>query len=85
MYDCLQQLGYNHEVVIHSEEFVTNAGVHTNNMENIWCNVKAKFKTMNRLNETNLSFHLDKVLYRWNHKFDGDFVTLFSDIADFYL
>ena len=85
IYSCLEQVGYQHSVVIHSETFVTEAGIHTNSIENLWSNIKAKFKTMRGSNENTIPFHLDEFIYRWNRKYDGDFVPLFfRDIARFY-
>ena len=59
--------------------------IHSNSIENIWSNIKAKFKAMRGSNETMIPFHLDKFIYRWNRKFDGDFVPLFfQNIERFY-
>ena len=85
VYSCLEDIGYQHSIVIHSETFIMDKGVHTNNIENLWSNINAKFKTMCSSNETMLPFHLDEFIYRWNRKFDGNFVPLFfRDIARFY-
>ena len=85
MYQCLEEIGYVHETVIHSDEFVTEQGIHTNNIQNLWVNVKSKFKSMRGSCQSNIPFHLDEFIYRWNRKFDGDFFTLFlRDVARFY-
>ena len=43
-YRSLIHMGYTHNVVIHKYEFVTDEGIHTNNIENVWSNLKSVFK-----------------------------------------
>ena len=43
-YKSLIHMGYTHNVVIHKYEFVTDEGIHTNNIENVWSNLKSVLK-----------------------------------------
>ena len=46
IYDNLGQVGYTHEAVNHTEEFVQPGQIHANTIEGFWGNSKAKFKSM---------------------------------------
>jgi hypothetical protein len=43
-YGKLNEMGYVHEVVNHSKEFVTKEGVHTNRFESMWRPMKDHFR-----------------------------------------
>ena len=46
-YKCLDKEGYKHSACNHSEgEYVAPDGTNTNSIENLWCNLKSKFKMM---------------------------------------
>jgi len=48
-YNKLEEMGYKHETVNHSKEFVTTEGVHTNLIESSWRPLKTFFETSNSL------------------------------------
>ena len=84
-YDILGRLGYNHRTVNHTVEYVAFDGTHTNNIENLWVNMKSKFKSMRGTRESTMALHIDEFQYRWNRKKDGDIFELFiEDVARFY-
>jgi hypothetical protein len=43
-YEKLEEMGYVHQVVNHSKEFVTSSGVHTNRVESMWRPMKDHFR-----------------------------------------
>ena len=63
-YKCLNAEGYIHSTCNHSEgEYVAPDGTNMNTIENLWCNLKAKFKIMSGMRESMLPLHLDKFQY----------------------
>ena len=80
IYDNLGQIGYTHESVNHTEEFVRPGAIHTNTMEGFWGNSKAKFKTMRGVHPNQLNAHLDEMVYRHNRSIDAAArqMTIFS-------
>ena len=85
-YKCLSQKGYIHSFCNHSSgEYVAEDGTNTNTIENLWCNLKAKFKCMRGTRQEMLPLHLDEFQYRWNRKYDSDLFELFmQDISYYY-
>ena len=85
-YKCLGNLGYVHTSCNHSiGEYVAPGGTNTNAIENLWCNMKSKFKQMRGSCESQMPLHLDEFQYGWNRKSDGNIFDLFlEDIAKFY-
>ena len=78
-YTNLHHYGYEHEVVNHSEEFVTKDGIHTNKIEGVWGLIKQKISYMHGLpNYTSLAAHLDEFSYRSLYKFDGDITKVWD-------
>jgi transposase len=67
-YNQVARLGFQHEVVIHRNEFVvTGTDIHTNNVENYWKRCKSKLKRMNGCIPSQLSSYLDEFL--WNERY----------------
>lgn len=59
---------FTHDTVNHSLFFVDPvSGVHTNNVECFWKNMKLKFKRMCGVHSTKLQSHLDEFLWRNIH------------------
>ena len=78
---------YAHLTVNHSQNFVNpRSKVHTQNIENLWRNLKQNFKRMLGVHETMLESHIDEFLWRQQFgKTPSDaFVNILSDIADWY-
>ena len=85
VYFSLNQSGYLHRTVKHTEYYVNpNDGTHTNNIENFWSHLKTHFRSMHGVNNENLSTHLDEFMYRWNTKNVNAFDQLISDISEQY-
>ena len=56
---------YAHETVNHSQNFVNpENGVHTQNVENLWRNLKLKFKRMLGVHANHIESHIDEFLWR---------------------
>ena len=86
VYKKAVNLGFCHETCCHKKEFVSPTGIHTNTIENVWSNLKAKMKQVRGSQGDNMiSLRLDEYLYRYNRKLEGDFFELFvADIRNFY-
>ncbi len=85
MYAHLNDIGFVHRTVCHTENFVGPNGVHTNNIESFWGHLKRHFRSMNGTNYWMLSLHVDEYMYRQNNKFNGELYDIFlRDIAMFY-
>uniref|UniRef100_A0A915KE75 ISXO2-like transposase domain-containing protein n=1 Tax=Romanomermis culicivorax TaxID=13658 RepID=A0A915KE75_ROMCU len=68
-YSKLHELGYEHSVVFHNKEFVTEDGVHTNTIEGAWGLVKQKIASMHGIkSHDRLAAHLDEFSFRQNFK-----------------
>ena len=84
-YKSLIHMGYTHNVVIHKYKFVTDRGIHTNNIENVWSNLKSVFKKIRGSQGTMLDGHIDEFVCRYDRKGKGDiFYLLLDDIANIY-
>lgn len=58
---------YIHKTVNHKNNFVDPiTGVHTNNVENFWKNVKAKHKTMGGTSVVKLPTYLDEYIWHYD-------------------
>ena len=76
-----------HGTVNHSVEFVdSTTGVHTRNIESLWCRVKKKLKRMKWCHEGELSGYLDEFMWREHHGTTPRlaFNNIMCDIADQY-
>ena len=84
-YRRLDQNGYIHDTVNHSENFINpeNPEVHTQTIESIWNSLKSKIKKKGR----NLKVHLEEYLleYIYRKKFGENFFEqLIIDISKKY-
>ena len=76
-----------HGTVNHSVEFVdSTTGVHTQNIESLWCRVKKKLKRMKGCHADELSGYLDEFMWRERHGTTPRlaFNNIVRDIADQY-
>ena len=71
IYDNLNVIGYRHEAVNHSMEFVRPDGVNTNKIEGFLGNSKCKFKSMCGVVDAQLDIHLDEAIWRNNRAIDA--------------
>lgn len=79
---------YEHRTVNHSENFVNPAdGTTTNHIECMWKNCKRKFKTMNGIQSTMLTSHLDEFIWRQRYgKTHKDaFEHILSHLSEWYV
>ena len=53
-------------VIIHKNKFVAPDGTHTNNIENVWPNLKMELKRMHGSQGQMLDRHIDGYMYRYN-------------------
>ena len=80
-YFCLSDYGYNHQMVNHSEEFVRNDGVHTQEIESLWNSIKCELKIRRGYNAQQLSGYLDEFMFRRGFVNDDIFDKLLEHIA----
>ena len=62
-YYGLKDLGYNHGMVNHSVEFVSDEGVCTNTIESLWSEIKADLKIRGGFNQKQVEGYLDEFMY----------------------
>lgn len=63
-YNRISELGFEHRVVIHENNFVDPiTGVHTNNVEAYWQRCKRKFKKIYGTSRALLPSHIDEFLW----------------------
>ena len=63
-YHGIQQLGFEHRVVIHENHFVDPAtGAHTNSVENYWQRCKRRLKRIYGTNRNLLPSHIDEFMW----------------------
>jgi len=68
-YANLHELNYQHDVVFHNREFVTDTGVHTNTIEGLWGLMRQRIGSMHGLKtRERLAAHLDEFSFRQNFK-----------------
>ena len=66
-FNYVADLGYKHQAVNHSVEYVRADGVHTNDIESLCCDAKRKFKAMNGCSlRSNIPSYLDE--WMWKRK-----------------
>jgi len=82
-YFNLNNIGYIHLMVNHSENFVDPyTGAHSNTIEGVWSQIKRKLKAMNGTRRERIPGYLDE--FNWRKCFPGDpFDRLLADIAEF--
>ena len=86
-YGKLQELGYQHSVVIHAEEFVNSEGYHTNSIESVWSQMKIWMNSMHGLNGNHFDRYLCEFLYRYNYSNGGRsccWNQFLKDVAQYY-
>ncbi|XP_039255553.2 uncharacterized protein LOC120332381 [Styela clava] len=68
-YNKLEQMGmgYIHETVNHSIEYVSPMGVHTNEIESLWGEIKKRFRAMNGVARHMVQSYLDE--WVWKRQF----------------
>ena len=76
IYKMLDMMNYTHNTVIHSREFVTRNGIHTNWIESFWGNMKIKLKAKRGSQGRMLDGFVDEYLYRYNRKNKGNLFEL---------
>lgn len=67
-YRHLEEMGYKHGAVNHTETFVSPTGVCTNTIEGIWGDVKLRLRSMHGVSIENLLGHLNEYCYRFMHR-----------------
>ena len=78
-------MNYEHKTVIHQREFVSRTVIHTNCIESFWGNLKIKLKAKRGLQGAMLDAFIDKYLYRFNRKSEGNlFELILRDIDRYY-
>jgi len=86
-YQNLNTLGYNHDTVNHSKNFV-NPSTGANTQQTIECLWSIlKMKILRKMHETNrhmLNGHLIEAWYRSVHKSDDFFIDFMKDICKVY-
>ncbi len=83
-YFTLGENGYTHQMVNHSEEFVSNEGVCTNTIESLWGELKAELKIRRGFCEGQINGFLDEFMYRREFRGEDIFEKLLEHIALFY-
>ena len=86
VYRRLDHMNYIHNVVIHKNCFVDPlTKIHMNWIENFPANLKSVLKAVRGSQGSMLDSHIDKYIYRYNRKKDGDlFNLMLNDIATLY-
>ena len=86
VYKKLDQMNFIHKTCIHKEHFVNPLdSTHSNWIENIWSNLKQKFKAIRGSQSQMLDGHVDEYVYRYNRKEEGSmFDLILSDISNLY-
>ena len=83
-YFTLNQEGYNHSMVNHSKEFVAPNGVHTQEIESFWGQLKAELKIRRGFNKNQVQGFLDEFMYRREFKDRVIFDMLLEHINQIY-
>jgi len=70
-YNPLNQIGYKHEIVNHSEKEYARGVVHTNNIENFWSLVKRGIAGVyHNVSPEYLQSYVNEYSFRYNHRND---------------
>ena len=84
-YSTLSSLGYTHQMVNHSQNFVDpSTGAHTNSVEGYWSCVKRQMRRQGVMNTTNDLFPTYLLESLWRKRFSGEdlFEKLLSCISE---
>ena len=84
-YFTLNQHGYQHAMVNHSEQFVADNGVHTQEIESLWNQIKADIKIRWGFVINQLPGVLDEFMYRRDFAQQDLFDTFLRHISEMYL
>jgi hypothetical protein len=80
-YNRLNEIGFEHHVVIHEQHFVDpETGLHTNNVEAYWQRCKRQFKRMYGTSRALLPSHVDQLL--WRERFGKSFSDRWNNTLD---
>ena len=83
-YRRLSSMGYMHKKIHHQAKEYVVGGVHTNNIEGMWSNVKRGIDGVNHtVSPKYLQGYLDAYVFRFNHRDDQTpmFVQLLERVA----
>ncbi len=83
-YFTLNQHGYQHSMVNHSQEFVTANGVHTQEIESFWGQIKAELKIRRGYNKVQLQGYLDEFMFRRAFPVGDFFEHFLGQVANQY-
>jgi transposase-like protein len=83
-YFTLNQHGYQHAMVNHSEQFVTDNGVHTQEIESLWNQIKVEIKIRRGFSLEQLPGVLDEFMYRREFAQQDLFDVFLGHVADTY-
>ncbi|RCN50226.1 hypothetical protein ANCCAN_03643 [Ancylostoma caninum] len=84
-YSNLKNLGYIHETVNHSVNFVDPVtGVHTQRIENTWSHLKAKIRSRHRFKGELWDDHFHEVLWKWQFNSENLLYELWRQTAAKY-
>ena len=86
-YNQLQDIGFQHEVVIHEQEFVNQDGFHTNSIESVWSQFKNWINSMHGVSHKCYRSYIAEFMFRYNYagSYRGNcFKKLIEEIAKQY-
>ena len=82
-YCNLEKHGYEHRLVNHSKEFVSDEGFHTNKIEGHWRQAKSKLPSFG-VQKSMFSSHLAEFLWRYENKGRDLFSIFINDVKKIY-
>ncbi len=82
-YCNLEKHGYEHRLVNHSKEFVSQEGFHTNKIEGHWRQAKSKLPSFG-VRKNLFSSHLAEFLWRYENKGSDLFSKFINDVKKIY-
>ena len=84
-YVQLRNLGYHHDTVNHSVEFVSDDGVHINNLEGMHGHLKAELKIMRGMVAGQIPLYLDEFMFRRLFRNEDILQRFLQIVAEFYV
>ena len=69
-YDILQEDGYEHQQINHSQGFVNKKGIHIGTIESFWSSAKDHFRRFRGIARRTYPLHLKECEFRWNNRGD---------------
>jgi transposase len=71
-YDALDKLGYSHATINHSERVYVRGDMHTQNIENLWSNIKRGITGVYRhVDAQYLQSYIDEYAFRYSNRFQS--------------